>query len=299
MAQQTKIARREWIAGAMAAGVTPLAAQAPIPILDTHIHLFDTTRKEGVPWPPKENKKLYQPAMPPRFRKLVEGLNVMGAIEVECSPWFADNQWVLDVAKTDKLIVGMIGHLDPGAAEFGAQLEGLRKNPLYLGIRYGYVWEGNDLRAGLAKPRFREGLKRLADAGLTLDSANPSPRLLEDLLRVKDLEPKLRVVLDHLPRMPEPEKSRALLQQLAKRPDVWIKVSGVVPHHPERLELIWETFGADRLVYGSDWPHSDNFGSYHEGLAIVKAFFENKGRQASEKYFWRNSQAAYRWKSRA
>ena len=298
MAKQSELGRREFLAAA--AGAAVLDAQEPaIPLLDTHIHLFDTTRPQGVPWPPKDNKKLYQPAMPPRFRKLVEGLNVQGAIEVECSPWFADNQWVLDVAKTDKLIVGMIGHLDPGAAEFGAQLDGLRKNPLYLGIRYGYVWPGNDLRAGLAKPGFRDGLKRLSDAGLTLDSANPSPRLLEDLLRVKDLQPKLRVVLDHLPRLAEPEKSRGLLQELAKRPDVWIKVSGVVPHHPERLELIWETFGADRLVYGSDWPHSDNFGTYHEGLAIVKAFFGKKGREASEKYFWRNSQAAYRWKPRA
>lgn len=297
MAQQTKIARRDWIAGAMAAGVTPLAAQAPIPVLDTHIHLFDPTRKEGVPWPPKENKKLYQPAMPPRFRKLVEGLNVQGAIEVECSPWFADNQWVLDVAKTDKLIVGMIGNLEPAAPEFGAQLDQLLRNPLYLGIRYGYLWD-RDLRASLAKPAFRDGLKRLADAGLTLDSANPTRKLIEDLIRVKDLQPKLRVVLDHLPRFEELKDALPLVRELAKRPDVWVKVSGVVPHHPDRLEMIWETFGADRLLYGSDWPHSDNFGTYHQGFAIAKAFFEKKGREASEKYFWRNSQAAYRWKPR-
>lgn len=285
--------RREFagaLAGAaLAAGLTP--------VLDTHIHLFDPTRPQGVPWPPKSNAKLYQPALPPRYRQVVEGLNVIGAIEVECSPWFEDNQWVLDVAATDPIIVGMIGNLEPASPEFGRHLDRLRRNPLYLGIRYGYLWE-RDLRARLAEPAFQDGLKRLSDAGLTLDAANPSLRLVEDILRVKDARPRLRVVVDHLPRMSELAKAERELRELATRPDVWIKVSGVVPHRPERLDLIYEIFGPDRLLYGSDWPNSDNYGSYGEGFAIVKAFFEKKGRDVAAKYFWRNSKAAYRWKER-
>lgn len=285
--------RREFagaLAGAaLAAGLTP--------VLDTHIHLFDPTRPQGVPWPPKSNAKLYQPALPPRYRQVVEGLNVIGAIEVECSPWFEDNQWVLDVAATDPIIVGMIGNLEPASPEFGRHLDRLRRNPLYLGIRYGYLWE-RDLRARLAEPAFQDGLKRLSDAGLTLDAANPSLRLVEDILRVKDARPRLRVVVDHLPRMSELAKAERELRELATRPDVWIKVSGVVPHRPERLDLIYEIFGPDRLLYGSDWPNSDNYGSYGEGFAIVKAFFEKKGRDVAAKYFWKNSKAAYRWKER-
>ena len=285
--------RREF-AGALAGAAL---AAGPIPVLDTHIHLFDPTRPQGVPWPPKSNAKLYQPALPPRYRKVVEGLNVIGAIEVECSPWFEDNQWVLDVAATDPIIVGMIGNLEPASPEFGRQLDRLRRNPLYLGIRYGYLWE-RDLRARLAEPAFQDGLKRLSGAGLTLDAANPSLRLVEDILRVKDVRPRLRVVVDHLPRMAELAKAERELRELATRPDVWIKVSGVVPHRPERLDLIYEIFGPDRLLYGSDWPNSDNYGSYGEGFAIVKAFFEKKGRDVAAKYFWKNSKAAYRWKER-
>lgn len=285
--------RREF-AGALAGAAL---AAGPTPVLDTHIHLFDPTRPQGVPWPPKSNAKLYQPALPPRYRQVVEGLNVIGAIEVECSPWFEDNQWVLDVAATDPIIVGMIGNLEPASPEFGRHLDRLRRNPLYLGIRYGYLWE-RDLRARLAEPAFQDGLKRLSDAGLTLDAANPSLRLVEDILRVKDARPRLRVVVDHLPRMSELAKAERELRELATRPDVWIKVSGVVPHRPERLDLIYEIFGPDRLLYGSDWPNSDNYGSYGEGFAIVKAFFEKKGRDVAAKYFWRNSKAAYRWKER-
>ena len=38
-------------------------------MIDTHIHLYDTTRKEGVPWPPKEDKVLYKPHLPAEFKK--------------------------------------------------------------------------------------------------------------------------------------------------------------------------------------------------------------------------------------
>src|ERR1035441_1815292 len=74
-------------------------AQTPssIPVIDTHIHLYDPTRPQGVPWPNKENKILYQTSLPPRYRKIVEPLGIVGAIEVECSAWLEDNQWVLDI----------------------------------------------------------------------------------------------------------------------------------------------------------------------------------------------------------
>ncbi len=104
--------RRTLLTGA-AAGLIADAA-APIPIIDTHIHLFDPTRPQGVPWPPKDNKVLYQPALPARYRKIAVPLGVVGAIEVEASPLLEDNQWVLDVAAKDKIMVGMVGDLEAG-----------------------------------------------------------------------------------------------------------------------------------------------------------------------------------------
>lgn len=103
--------RREFLA---AAAVTPAAAASPIPIIDTHIHLFDPRRPQGIPWPPKNNAIMYKPALPDRYRALTKALGIVGAIEVECSPWLEDNQWVLDVAAKDTIIVGMIGNLEPG-----------------------------------------------------------------------------------------------------------------------------------------------------------------------------------------
>ena len=108
------VLRRTFLAAAGVAAAAPLAAG--IPIIDTHIHLFDPKRPQGVPWPGKDNAVLYQPALPDRYRKLTGSLGITGAIEVEASPWLEDNQWVLDVAAKDTIIVGTVGDLEPGQA---------------------------------------------------------------------------------------------------------------------------------------------------------------------------------------
>jgi predicted TIM-barrel fold metal-dependent hydrolase len=293
------IDRRTFLAGAT------LAAQSKaIPIIDTHIHLFDPTRPQGVPWPPKNDAVLYKPALPDRYRKIASRFGVVGAIEVECSPWLEDNQWVLDIAAKDSIIVATVGDLEPGKPEFRPQLERFRKNPIFRGIRYGNLW-GRDLGSALAKPDFIAGLKALADAGLVLDTANPDPALLQAVIRITDRVPNLRVVIDHLPQLhPLPD-----LTEFAKRPQVYIKVSevlrrenGRVPSnldfYRETLDRIWSVFGEDRLLYGSDWPNSDQWAPFDVELNVVRQFFRAKGRVAEEKYFSKNSVAAYRWVKR-
>src|SRR5271170_7525560 len=130
--------RRAFLTGVTAAAAQILPAQPPaIPIIDAHIHLFDTTRPQGVPYPDKDNSKLYMPATPDRYRKLTRRLGVVGAIEIEASPWIEDNLWVLEVAAKDTIVVGTVGDLEPGKPEFPEYLERYHRNPLFLGIRYG------------------------------------------------------------------------------------------------------------------------------------------------------------------
>lgn len=287
---------------------------ATIPIIDTHIHLFDPTRPQGVPWPAKNDPVLYKPALPARFCEVTKGLGIVGAIEVECSPWLEDNQWVLDVAEKDTIMVGTIGNLEPGQPQFAKQLERFHKNRLFRGIRYGNLW-GHDLATGLNKPQFVDDLKQLADAGLVLDTANPTAQLLAAIVRVTDLVPSLRIVIDHLPELSRPAEGPdrmiydTAIKQLAQRPQVFIKVSAVLrsvngkvsyelaPYKP-MLDEIYETFGPNRLLYGSDWPNSDPTGTYQQVLGIVREYFIAKGHDAAERYFWKNSVAAYQWVKR-
>ncbi len=287
------------------------AETTTLPIIDTHIHLFDPRRPQGIPWPPKDDATLYKPALPERYLKVTAGQGVVGAIEVECSPWLEDNQWVLQIAANAPVIVGTVGDLEPEKPDFRKQLERFHRNPLFRGIRCGNLW-GRNLSEQLGNPEFVRGLQELADDGLEMDTANPDPALIAAVVRLTDRVPNLRVVIDHLPHMKEPadpqaEKNvEANLRELGKRPQVYVKVSEVLRRVDGRLRLdldfykptldrLWDIFGEDRLIYGSDWPNSDHIETYPQELTLVREYFLGKGRVAAEKYFWKNSVAAYRW----
>lgn len=288
---------------------------APLPSIDTHIHLFDPTRPQGVPWPPKENKKLYMPALPERYRKLAVPLGIVGAIKVEASPWLEDNQWVLDIAEKDPIIVGVVGNIEPGTPDFKKHLERFGRNRLFRGIRYGTLW-GRNFDAAVSRPEVIGDLKALAAANMSMDTVASSPKVLANLVRLSDLIPELRFIIDHLPSLNPPgepaafRQYEATLRELAQRPQITVKVSAVLRRvdgrvptsldfYKPRLDQIFDIFGEDRLIYGSDWPNSDNWGSYQEVFTVVRDYFTAKGPAAAEKYFWRNSVRAYQWIHRA
>jgi L-fuconolactonase len=287
------------------------AGATKIPIIDTHIHLFDTARPQGVPWPDKKQTELYLPALPARYRKIAVPLGVTGAVVIEASPWLDDNQWVLDIAQKNPIIVGVVGDLEPGDPAFASQLDRYHKNPLFRGIRYGNLWD-RSLATQIERPEFVAGLKLLSQAGLSLDTANPNPDLMAAMVRVTDRVPELRVILDHLPGMQLPTDPAARrtvqshLRELGHRPNVYVKLSGVflriggqVPRdlsvYRATLDDLIGTFGEDRVLYGSDWPNSDQWRPYNDVLSLVQEYFAGKGAATAAKYFWKNSLQAYRW----
>lgn len=304
--------RRDLIA--MSTLATNAFAAPEIPILDAHIHLFDPRRPQGIPWPPKDNAKLYQPALPERYLALAKPLGIAAAIMVECSQWLEDNQWVLNTIAKNPEIVGMIGNLEPGKPDFGKNLDRFHRNPLWLGMRYGNLW-GRNLGIDLQNPQFLADMKLFSQTGLTLDSANPNLALLGDLERLLTAVPDLRLVIDHLPQATPPADASGRkqwdghLKALSSRPTTYVKVSeilrrveGQIPadiaFYRERLDGIFALFGEDRVVFGSDWPNSDNWKPLPDVVGIAKSYFATKPVSVQEKYFWRNSVKAYRWKTR-
>jgi predicted TIM-barrel fold metal-dependent hydrolase len=255
---------------------------------------------------------MYMPSLPSRYRKVVDGLGIVGAIEIECSPWLEDNQWVLDVARDDDIMVGTVGHMTPGTPEFRPNLERFHKNPLFRGIRYGL---GGRAGQEVDRPEFIADLKALADADLVMDTANPSVSLLEGVVRVSDRVPNLRLVIDHLPQMLRPTESAAQasydasMKAIRGRPQIYVKVSEVLRRvddkipvdlefYRPRIDEILDVFGMDRVLYGSDWPNGDQWLPVPVGFKIVHEYFMAKGQAAAEKYFWRNSIKAYKWVKR-
>ncbi len=298
-------------AGAFTAGAALAKPGGAIPVIDTHIHLFDVGRPQGVPWPSKDSP-IYKTALPERFRKLAVPHGVVGAIEIECSPWLDDNQWVLEVAEKDPIIVGTIGDLEPGKPDFTRHLERFHRNPLFRGIRYGNLWD-RDLGKQTSNASFINDLKLVAQAGLVLDTANPDPALMHAAVRLSDSVPDLRIVIDHLPELTPPDDAAARsacdhdLRLLSQRPQVFVKVSGIVRNasdgrvpqnlafYQDRLDHIWDTFGPDKLLYGSDWPNCDLWAEYPDVFRLAHEFIAAKDQAAREKFYWQNSLKAYSW----
>lgn len=302
--------RRAFLAGAAAFAATPAFAQASaIPIIDTHVHLFDPSRPQGVPYAGPRGQPP-QMALPENYRHQIPGTGIAGAIVVEASPWIEDNLWILERANSDPLFVGVVGSLDPSKPEFPEYLNRFAKDPLWRGIRYARVWQLDGGKQVL-KPGMTEGLRLLAQAGQSLDMANPSFDLLRGALLAMDAAPDLRVVMDHMPSLdPTPESQKlydSLVAELAQRPNFAIKLSQVIHKNdkgdiitapPARLDQLMAAFGEDRVMFGGDWPNSVGTATIPQAVSLMRDYFASRPRIQAEKYFWRNSQRIYRWRKR-
>jgi L-fuconolactonase len=298
--------RRGFLSGGVALlGASTLRAAVPQAV-DTHIHLYDPTRPQGVPWPAKTDPLLYRPTLPQRFKAVAGPLGVTRAVVIEASAWVQDNQWLLDLAKENPVIVALVGHLEPAAENFAANLARFAKDPLFRGIRV----NGNSIVSGITRQAFVQDLERVADAGLMMDAIG-SAAMIPALQRLTGKIPKLRIAIDHMPGEPTGwQNSRAALLELAKQPQVYCKVSGVlkrvdgkVSEHPNAykpaLDEVWEAFGPDRVMYGSNWPVSDHMAPYETVLSVVQRYVSTRAATDADKFFNINSKKCYRWIDRS
>ncbi len=279
---------------------TEASPRTPTGIIDTHVHFYDPTRPQGVPWPDTNDKLLYRRILPNDFQQAAQAQGVEGVIVVEASKWFEDNQWVLEMADNDPFIVGFIGNVSPQQPQFAAQLARIVSHPLFQGLRIHTPSVGADLKHFSEMDKVLETIARWD--------------VLPQMLELAAAYPSQRIVLDHFPldygqSAEKHGEQRQLLKELAQAPNIFLKISNVLRKRGEELvrepaaytgalEALWELFGADRLVFGSNWPVSDRQGPYPVLVKVVSDFFAQKGPEAGHKYFCGNSRRIYRWTPR-
>ncbi len=296
----------------LAGSACPLLGAAGEPeaiaAIDAHTHFYDPSRPQGVPWPSKADKLLYRTVLPAEFKALTKKHGIAGTIVVEASPWLEDNQWLLDLAAKDPFIVGVVGNLDVAGNDFPRHLQRFAANPIFRGIRINHV----GVRKALEQPRLQAHLRLLAKHDRVLD-VNGGPDLPADAARLARLLPELRIVINHAANLPidgkaVPKQWLAGMCVAAAEKNVYCKVSALaeatrrtkrdaptdVAYYRPVLDALWATFGEDRLIYGSNWPVSENAASYATVHGIVDAYFRQRGRAAAEKFFHKNAVAAYK-----
>jgi len=295
------------LAAVIAAGCVTSKKSASIPIIDTHIHLYDTTRPEGVPWPPETDKVLYKPILTKDFDRVSDENGVNATVIVEASKWIPDNQWILDLVKHDPdRYIGLVGSLEIGTPDFKKHLFQLSKDNRYVGIRMRERPGGDSFFENKA---VWADLRLLADMDQTLDVLM-FQYSIEDVDMVAKRLPNLKILMNHVAGADIEGKSAdtewvADVQKVAKNPNVYCKISGLfqqshrqpspkdVLFYKSELDVLWNAFGEERLIYGSNWPVTMRGGTYAEYLAVVKAYYADKPRSAQEKYFYRNALKFY------
>jgi L-fuconolactonase len=263
-----------------------------------------------VPWPPKDDALLYRPVLPTDFRRLALPEGVTGTIVVEASPWLEDNQWILDLAADEPIIQGFVGCLPPGREGFAAHLERFSRDPKFRGIRVG-TW---DRQVRLDDTTVRKDLKELAKRDLALD-LNGGPESLPAVAALAKAIPDLPIVINHVANVridgrTPPADWATGMREAAQRKNVHCKVSGLVEgtgkvdgqaprdagFYRPVLDVVWEAFGEDRLIYGSNWPVSERFAPYATVRQIVVDYFSVKGRNVLARVLRRNAARFYRVK---
>ena len=236
---------------------------------------------------------------------------VTGTVIVEASSRIEDNKWLLDLAKDDPFVVGVVGRLEPGTPDFASQLKRFSANPLFRGIRVSV-----DLVTGLLEKANFADLKLLADADLALD-VNGGPVTPIILSKLAKKLPTLRIVLNHIGNVristdpPHFDWVKGI-QNAGLQKNVFCKISGLLgaaahdgktppsdlAFYKPYIDVVWNAFGDDRVIYGSDWPVSGLVGDYETQQRIVMEYAESRGPVTTVKFCSLNAKKAYKWVDR-
>jgi L-fuconolactonase len=277
-------------------------------VIDTHTHFYDPRRPEGVPWPPESDSLLHRTVLPEEHRRIAAAQGVVGTVVVEASPWVEDNQWLLDLADREPWILGVVGQLEPGQEPFRQQLARFAAHPRFRGIRIG-VWRQDQQLDGAP---LRSDLEQLIDEDLSLD-INCSHQRLDAVARLAATLPNLRIIINHVANIridgkEPPFDWTQAIRTVARQSNVYCKFSGLVEGTGRRggeaptdpafygpvRDVVWDAFGEDRLVYGSNWPVSAHFAPYEQVQSLAAELLQSRGAEAVEKVFARNPRRFYR-----
>jgi predicted TIM-barrel fold metal-dependent hydrolase len=297
------------------------------PIADAHVHIYQPSRPGGVAWPDPSNMLLFKDFLPGTYHDATAGLGILLTNVVEASPRNEDTAWVLDQIKGDSSFFNYAAELDLTANDFIKNLDAYAVNgpscpmcgDMVAGVR-AYLWNGT---VAADDPVQSANLAELQRRGMTLDivSLGQPPNEANPKANVAALAakfPNLRIIIDHmggaklLSASPDP-RWESDMSLLAFHNNVYMKFSAFfdmanaggdvsgpwtapkdAASYAPVFDVVFDKFGEDRLIWGSNYPVCLPAGTVAEEVKIAEDYLATKGPSARDKVMFKNAVLFYR-----
>lgn len=256
--------------------------------VDAHHHVFDRARF-AQPWIDASRAAIARDFSVADLAPLATAAGITRTVLVQTVPHPDETPYLLDLATGEEFVAGVVGWCDLTAPDVADRIAALRSCPggeALVGIRHLVHSEPDP--GWFDAPDVRRGIAAVGSAGLAYDLLLTPSHWDAATRLVRDLD-QVTFVLDHLGQPPvRPHDDlgpwSSFLAALAALPNVAVKVSGLVTEADWRhwtvddlrpvVDRAWSMFGADRLMFGSDWPVcllAAEYGEWVDAVEILTA----------------------------
>jgi L-fuconolactonase len=281
-------------------------------VIDSHQHFWDPARFD-YPWMTGEVEPLRRAFGPADLAPLLAERGVSETVVVQATSSVKETAYLLDIAASTSFVAGVVGWIDLTDVHVDktvARLRGAPGGEYLVGIRH-QVHDEIDSE-WLMRSDVQHGLRQLAGAGLAYDLLVRT-RELRSALQAAKRHPNLRFVIDHIAKPPISdgaiESWASAMEPLAKLDNVYCKLSGMVTEAdptsgiPDQLVpyvgRVLEWFGADRVMFGSDWPVCLLVATYGEVMDALDYALGDLTDESKNKIYGANAARFYGLKTTA
>lgn len=271
--------------------------------IDSHQHFWNYDPKKHA-WINDDMSVLKRDFLPPDLKNEMDKVNIDGCVAVQADQTEEETDFLLEQAQLYDFVKGVVGWLEIRADDFEERLTTYLENDYLKGLRHIVQDEPDD--RFLLQPEFVRGIEILGRYDITYDILIYA-RHLPVAVEFASKFPDQPFVLDHIakPKIREREIDQweKGIRQLAQHPGMYCKVSGMVTEadwevwQPDDfkpyLDVIFDAFGTDRLMFGSDWPVCTLAAEYEEVYGLVSNYLQDMNDEQKEQVFGKNATRFY------
>jgi L-fuconolactonase len=271
-------------------------------IIDSHQHFWQYDPKRDT-WIDDTMQVIRNDFMPGDLKKIFRKNGIDGCVAVQASESHEETDFLLNLARKEGFIQGVVGWIDFEHPRFPEILEEYSDQKMLKGFRHILQAVEPDY---MLRDGFLKGIQALNKHGFTYDLLLFT-RHLDAAIELTRKVPDQLFVVDHLAKPPIKKRElspwREKMFQLAEAENVYCKISGMVTEadwenwKPDDMKPYLDTvvkgFGTHRLMYGSDWPVCLLAGSYEDTWQLSRNYFKDFSKVEKNAIFGENASRFY------